>query len=283
MPLQLITAPVGEPVHLTDALAQIRQDAGYDDARILASISAARKVAENRTWRQLLGARYKQVMDSFPGIGQFGVPWGQTYTRPGNAIFLDKAPVLLVESITYTAMDGTTGTVDPSVYTVDYTSEPCRITPKFGQIWPIPLPQIGAVAVTFTAGFAAPVIADITADTITVQGPWKPQIIGDAIRFSNSGGSLPSPLLPQTDYYVLTNPSAGVYTLSATSGGAQINFTDTGSGTSFIGEVPAEILSWIKLRIGALDAFREETLILTRGGVHDVPFVDGLLDSYATW
>ena len=283
MPLQLITAPAGEPIHLIDALAQIKQDAGVDDAHVQATISGARKVAENRTWRQMLGARYNQIFDSFPGVGQFGVPWGQAYTRPGNAIFLDKVPVLVVESITYTAMDGTTQTVDPITYTVDYSSEPCRITPKFGQIWPIPLPQIGAVVVTFVAGFAAPIIANPTNDTITVRGAWKTQQVGDVVQFSNSGGALPTPLIPQTDYFILTNPNAGVYTLSDTLGGTAINLTDSGSGSSFLGEVPAEILAWMRLRIGSMDAFREEVAIMNRGHIEEIPFIDGLLDSYATW
>jgi hypothetical protein len=38
-------------------------------------------------------------------------------------------------------------------YTVDAACEPARITPVFGQIWPICLPQIGAVSVTFDAGY----------------------------------------------------------------------------------------------------------------------------------
>jgi len=38
-------------------------------------------------------------------------------------------------------------------YTVDSACEPARITPVFGQIWPIALPQIGAVSVIFDAGY----------------------------------------------------------------------------------------------------------------------------------
>jgi hypothetical protein len=38
-------------------------------------------------------------------------------------------------------------------YAMDLACEPARITPKFGQIWPINLPQIGSVWVTFDAGY----------------------------------------------------------------------------------------------------------------------------------
>jgi hypothetical protein len=40
-------------------------------------------------------------------------------------------------------------------YTVDLACEPARITPVFGKIWPITLPQIGAVTVTFDTGYGA--------------------------------------------------------------------------------------------------------------------------------
>ena len=38
---------------------------------------------------------------------------------------------------------------------VESACEPARITPVFGQVWPPSLPQIGAVSVTFDAGYGA--------------------------------------------------------------------------------------------------------------------------------
>ena len=282
MPLQLITPPYAEPLHLTDALAHIKQDAGIDDAHVLTTISAARKTAESRTWRQLIAARYRQTLDSFPGIGQFGVPWGKAFGIPGNAILLDRAPVLLVESIDYIDMQGLMQTVDPATYTIDYTCSPCRITPVFGKIWPIPMPQIAAVGITFLAGFASPIVVDVAADTVAVK-LWKPLIIGDPVRLSNSGGALPAPLLANTDYFVIAVPSPGVYQLSSTAGGAALNLTDAGSGISFLGEVPGDILAWIKLRIGSLDQYREEGIAMNRGKMEFLPFADSLLDSWSHW
>lgn len=283
MPVQIITAPAAEPLHLLDALQHIRQDAAVDDAHVLATISAARKAAETKTWRQLIGTRCRQTMDSFPGVGQSGTPWGATYTRPSNSIFLDRLPVVLVESIQYLAMDGTTQTVSPTTYTVDYSCEPCRITPVFGQIWPIPMPQIGAAWVNFVAGFAAPITANTGTGTFAIKGPWKTFSVGDAVRFSSSGGVLPSPLAAGTDYYVQSIASPGVYALAATVGGAAIALTTTGTGQSFLGEVEPDILMWMRMRIGSMDQFREEVAIMNRGKVEVLPFVDGLLDAYAPW
>ncbi len=284
MPLQLITPPSAEPIHLKEALAQIKQFDGFDDAAVLSAISAARLFAENKTWRQLVAARYKQTLDSFPGHGQSGagVPWGRTFGIPGNAIVLDKAPVLQVESIMYLDMGGVTQTVDPATYTVDYSCDPCRITPTFGRIWPISLPQIVSAWVTFSAGFAAPIAADITANTLTVR-TWKTLSLNEAVRFSNSGGILPAPLQLNTDYFIVASPGVGVYQVSATVGGSVIDLMGAGSGTSYIGELPADILAWMRLRIGSLYAYREEAIALPRGKIEELPFFDGLLDGYSTW
>ena len=282
MPLQLLTPPAAEPLHLNDAIAHIKQDAGIDDAHILATIVAARKSVENRTWRQLVAARYRQVMDSFPGMGQFGTPRGHTFTLPGNAILLDRAPVLHVESIQYLAMDGSTQTMPAGDYTVDYACEPCRITPVFGKIWPIPLPQIGAAWVTFSAGFASPIVADPTADAVSVK-IWRPLAVGDVVQFSNSGGIPPAPLQINTDYTLVSVLADGVFQVALEAGGAAIDITDRGIGQSFIGEVPGDIISWVRMRVGSLDVFREEAIAMSRGKIENLPFVDSLFDSYTTW
>ncbi len=282
MPLQLLSPPLAEPLHLYDAIAHIKQDAGIDDAHILATIVAARKAVENRTWRQLVAARYRQVMDSFPGIGQFGTPWGHPFTLPGNAILLDRAPVLHVESIQYLAMDGSTQTMTPTDYTVDYACEPCRITPVFGKIWPIPLPQIGAVWVTFSAGFASPIAADPTGDTVSVK-LWRPLAVGDVVQFSNSGGIPPAPLQINTDYTLVSVLADGVFQVAMAAGSAAIDITDPGIGQSFIGEVPGDLLTWMRMRVGSLDVFREEAIAMSRGKIESLPFVDSLLDGYTTW
>jgi hypothetical protein len=58
-----------------------------------------------------------------------------------------------VVSINYLDMGSVNQTMPALNYTVDAACEPARITPVFGQIWPICLPQIGAVSVTFDAGY----------------------------------------------------------------------------------------------------------------------------------
>jgi uncharacterized phiE125 gp8 family phage protein len=151
--MQLITPPAGEPVSLAEAKLHLRVDFDDDDSLIQVLISAARQAAETLTNRQLVTARWRMVLDSFPGPSIMGVPAGQTFTLPGHAVLLPKSPVQSVVEIRYLDMAGAWQVMAAVNYTVDSACEPVRITPVFGQIWPIALPQIGAVSVIFDAGY----------------------------------------------------------------------------------------------------------------------------------
>ncbi|HRD89307.1 MAG TPA: head-tail connector protein [Accumulibacter sp.] len=153
MPLQLVTPPAAEPVSLAEAKLHLRVDFPDEDALIASLIAAARQAAETITGRQLVTARWKLVLDSFPGPSLMGVPAGLSFSLPGHAILLPKSPVQSVFAIEYLDMAGAMQTMPPAEYTVDAACEPARVTPVFGRIWPIALPQIGAVAVTFDAGY----------------------------------------------------------------------------------------------------------------------------------
>ncbi|HRI90379.1 MAG TPA: head-tail connector protein [Accumulibacter sp.] len=153
MPLQLVTPPAQEPVSLAEAKRHLRVESTDDDALITALISAARQAAETLTGRQFVTARWKLVLDSFPGPSLMGTPAGLPFSLPGHAILLPKCPVRSVAAIRYLDMAGTTQLMPRADYIVDTACEPARVTPVFGKIWPISLPQIGAVSVIFDAGY----------------------------------------------------------------------------------------------------------------------------------
>jgi uncharacterized phiE125 gp8 family phage protein len=111
------------------------------------------QAAETITGRQIVTARWKLVLDAFPGPSLMGVPAGRPFTLPGHAILIPKAPVQSIVSIDYLDMGSVQRTMPSANYVADLACEPARITPVFGQIWPITLPQIGAVSVTFDAGW----------------------------------------------------------------------------------------------------------------------------------
>mgnify|MGYP001012865186 CR=1 FL=1 len=153
MPLQLVTPPAEEPVSLAEAKLHLRVDFPDEDALITSLVAAARQAAETITGRQLVTARWTLVLDSFPGPSLMGVPAGLPFSLPVHAILLPKCPVQAVIAIEYLDMGGVVQTMPPAEYTVDAACEPARVTPVFGRIWPIALPQIGAVTVTFDAGY----------------------------------------------------------------------------------------------------------------------------------
>ena len=94
-------------------------------------------------------------MDSFPGPSLYGVPFGVPYSLPGHAVLLERGVVQSVDSIAYTDMGGTEQTMPSTDWVADLSGAVGRITPRFGKIWPIPLPQIGAVKVNYSAGYGA--------------------------------------------------------------------------------------------------------------------------------
>ena len=275
MPEIIVQAPAGEPIDLAEAKLHMRVTDTSQDSRIRSLLAGARQAAEMKTRQQCLHARYKLIQDKFPmaGVGT-PLPFAAQVNMPGFAIVLPHNPVVQVVSIEYLDMNGTLQTVDPSIYTVNTALMPAIITPKFGQIWPIPLPQIGSVMVTYDAGYAAPMtVVSAPAGTFKISSPVT-LTVGQTVRFYNSGGALPSGLLEATDYTVAT-AVAGVYTLTGVA-----SFADSGTGTSYMGVVPEGIRNWILIRTGSLYENREEVAILNRGKVAELPYVDGLLDPY---
>lgn len=118
-------------------------------------IASARAAAELETQRQLITATWKLVLDAFPGMGVTGLDDNTSRAFPRNAILLHKTPVQAVSSVRYRDMSGNWQTMNATDYVVDTSMEPARITPPFGRVWPIALPQIGSIEVTFTAGYGA--------------------------------------------------------------------------------------------------------------------------------
>src|SRR5574340_609262 len=117
-----------------------------------------------------------------------------------------------------------------------------------------------------------PSTADATANTITA-ALWKPLAVGDAVRFSNSGGALPAPLEAMTDYYVQAIVSPGVYALATAPGGPALDLTTAGTGTSFIGEIPEAIKAWLKIRVNRSEENREQFVMAGRGAhVEPMPY-----------
>jgi uncharacterized phiE125 gp8 family phage protein len=137
MALKLITTPATEPISLEEAMNFARIDSDADVVTLTGLITTARMEAEKITRRQLITATWEMRLDHFPGT-----------------IHLPLPPLQSVTSVKYLDYSGTEQTlVENTDYLVDTYSEPARVTPCYGMVWPTIYPVVGAVRIRFVAGY----------------------------------------------------------------------------------------------------------------------------------
>jgi len=134
--LTLFTPPDDEPVSLAEAKLHLRETGIDQDGRIVSLIKAARQYVEVYLWRTLIETEFDWYLDCFPA--EFLVP------RP---------PLISVTSIKYVDTAGVEQTLSASLYRVDTASEPARIAPAYGEVWPSIREINNAVVVRFKAGY----------------------------------------------------------------------------------------------------------------------------------
>jgi uncharacterized phiE125 gp8 family phage protein len=89
--------PATEPVTPAELRAQVRVDDGGDDAMLMGYLLAARQAAETFLGRPILPTPMLARLEEWPGSSGIS----------GARLVLD-APVITVDAVTYTALDGTT-------------------------------------------------------------------------------------------------------------------------------------------------------------------------------
>lgn len=233
-------APYAEPMDVAEAIAHCHDDPGEQDDHYRASIAAARAYCETYTGRQLVTATWRLTLDCLPEEGEIRLPRG--------------APVVSVSGITYVDTASATQTLSTSLYDVLTDREPGVIVQGYLDTWPTVRGQANDVAITYVAGHATPFTAVVATDVLTALG--RTFTGGERVRLSNSGGALPPPLVPLTDYYV-RDVSGSTFKLALTSGGTAINLTGPGTGTNYVGCVPPDVLAAMRLLIGHWERNRE--------------------------
>lgn len=133
----LITPPATEVVTVADMHAQGRVSTSAEDSLVTRYIVAARRSIEAEARRQFITATYEYSLDRFP--------WG--------IIKLPLPPIQSLTWIKYLDMSGNLQTLDSSTYVVDLKSEPARIMPDFGKVFPVTRPIFNAVTIRFVAGY----------------------------------------------------------------------------------------------------------------------------------
>jgi len=272
MSLKLITPATTPPLHLNAIKKHLRVDGNEEDDIIAIYLAEAIGGAYNITQRQLVAARWRYDLDSFPC--EIDVPLG---------------PLVQVVSINYTDANGLPQTVPTTDYETDHSDGSwTHIVHAIDKAWPATKDMKNAVRIVLDAGYVAPLEANSTDDTIKLTG-WKDLAVNDVVRLSNSGGELPKPLKPATDYYVQSISSPGVYKLAISASGTAIDLTDNGAGLNFagqlglndsLGEIPGGFLSWLLLTVETRYSYRGG-LINTPGSIISKnPFIDCILDPY---
>ena len=139
---KLITPPPVEPVSRDEVKLHCRIGGDEENAKIDAFITAARQAVEcGESWsleRTLNTTTWRVTLDRFPGPCPIELP------RP---------PLIGITSITYRDPTGAEQTVDSSTYRVDTDATPGRVLLAPNQFWPTTESQVGAVKITYTAGY----------------------------------------------------------------------------------------------------------------------------------
>ena len=126
-----------DPVTTAEAKTHMRVETSDDDTYIAGLISAATSYAQDRTNRQFINATLKLRMDGFMG----------------TQLWLPRAPLSSVSSITYLDSEDASQTLASSYYKVDTYSLPGRVRLADGESWPTTTDNPQSVTITYVSGY----------------------------------------------------------------------------------------------------------------------------------
>lgn len=213
MGMNRFAAPEEEPLTLTEARQHLRPTNTEEDALILSLVSAARDHAETFTHRRFITQTWDWVMDAFPCTDRsqyrnaraLELPCAPLqsvssikYIEPGFPYTITAQGIVapvdadgsngdvywnVVTDDIYVKAAGTWGaavrqlhqTLSPRLYQVDVKTDPGRIAPAYGQVWPqTRCETLNAVTIRFVCGYglAAAVPKTIKQAMLLMIGHW---------------------------------------------------------------------------------------------------------------
>lgn len=168
MGLLTIVEPAIEPVTLAQAYGYLRETPGADDLLVGSLITAARRWCEVYTQRRFITQTVRLLMDFFPGTVDMrlaGARVSSPFVSGSNAvlvgiryaILLPYPPVSSIAQFVYQDANGNPQQLIPATnYIQDLASQPARLTPLFGQMWPVARVVVNAVFVDYICGYGGP-------------------------------------------------------------------------------------------------------------------------------
>jgi hypothetical protein len=191
---------------LKDMLRMDQGDTTQDDVLTTLEV-AARAWCETLTQRRFVQQTWALMMDFFPGYIDMKLA-GQKVSSPfvsGSnavlvgiryAILLPYPPVQNLVAFVYQDANGavadmTNGHPDAPAewnFVLDLQSQPARLTPLFGQMWPVARVVVNAVQVNYKVGYATPMAVTTTsgADALT-GGSFTQSNVGQPISIPGAG------------------------------------------------------------------------------------------------
>jgi hypothetical protein len=136
-----------------------------DDALISGLIVAAREWCEAFCQRRFITQQVQLSIDYFPGYIDYrltGSRISTPFVSGSNAVLvgiryaivLPYSPVQSIDTFTYLANNQDTVTMQEGTdYRADLLSNPARLTPVWGAVWPVALVETNAVQITYTVGY----------------------------------------------------------------------------------------------------------------------------------
>lgn len=135
----LVTAAGSDALTLAEMRSWLRVDSTVSDADVTALLGAATAMVERDTGQVLLSSTFKLVLDEWP---------------EDQVIRLPRHPVTAVSEIRHRDTAGAWQVIDAATYTLANVRNPARIGLAMGESWPPVASQIGAIEITFAAGYA---------------------------------------------------------------------------------------------------------------------------------
>ena len=149
-------APAVEPVSLALAKSYCRVDASTDDDLITLLIQAAREYVEEYTGNTLIQSTWQWTLHDWTN-SRIIRPSGQWYDWNGDSsgiLYIPNSPVISISSITYYDTAGTLQTLSAASYQTQIKSNPGRLMPASGYVWPdIQSDNLSAITIQYVAGY----------------------------------------------------------------------------------------------------------------------------------
>lgn len=177
--LTLTSASENEPLSLSEAKKALKIDHDeWDDEIESIWIPAAREIVERRLSAFLVAQSWKLTLDRFP----LGVLPGSQVQTPeatlagqyygAGIIELPIAKVRSVDLVKYYSASDVLTTLSQAVYQVDLSTEPARIMPVIGSLWPPTAARMAAVEITVTAGDEPVDVSPMLRAAVLLQMRW---------------------------------------------------------------------------------------------------------------